>query len=390
MEPRTIPVKLEIDSEEVREALVPIISSLKDFTLYDGRSGNTPEILILEVGENVEEEFENLQSILNSGFAREVFLTSSNPDPELLVRAMRIGAREFFSQPIQEEEVRLALERYRDRRVPLKEESMNSKGGRIIDVVGVKGGIGSTTIAVNLAVSLAQSKQSHSVALVDMNLLFGEVPLFLDIKPSYHWGEIARNISRLDATFLTSVMDKHASGIHVLSSPSQFDGNHTATPEIMSRLLTLMRMMFDYIVVDSGHATDDVSMKIVEMADDLLLITVLSVPCLSNLNRFVRLLMDMGYYRQDRVKVIVNRFTNDSDISLKDAVQITGQEIFRTIPNDFRASMSAINQGKTLGEIADRSLLTKGIKDLAATLSNAEGEQPQKNGSFLSRLLRRK
>ncbi len=102
-------------------------------------------------------------------------------------------------------------------------------------MLGSKGGVGTTTVSVNLAVALSNSKR-HSVALLDMNTVFGEIPLFLEIQPKFHWGEITKNIDRLDDTFLMNVLSKHSSGVHILPSPAYLNGHQSPTPEIMERL----------------------------------------------------------------------------------------------------------------------------------------------------------
>jgi len=217
------------------------------------------------------------------------------------------------SQPINTEEVRQALERFKDRRGKSKIEAPPRKG-HVVDVIGAKGGVGTTTIAVNLAVSLAKEKSLRSVVLVDMNLLFGEIPLFLDIEPSYHWSEIAKNISRLDATFLMSILSKHPSGVYLLPSAGQLDGHHVATPETIERLLTLIENVFDFIVIDCGQHLDDISLKILQMSDTVLLVSVLSLPCLANANRFLRSLYGLGY-PTEKTRIVINRYLKNPEIS---------------------------------------------------------------------------
>ena len=194
MPPDTISVKLEIKNQKVREEFLEVISSVEGFQVVQ-RSYDPAhvDLLIFEIGSDLEKEFQLIHSLQGLGTVGEVFLTSPHSDPAVLVQAIRTGAKEFFSQPINREEVRQALERFEERRGKSKGQS-NAKKGLIINVTGAKGGVGTTTIAVNLAVSLAKAKSLQSVALIDMNLLFGETPLFLDIEPTYHWGEIAKNI----------------------------------------------------------------------------------------------------------------------------------------------------------------------------------------------------
>jgi len=279
-------VKFEIRHAEVREELEKILSATEGFQVESSDAPPSCDLLILEIGEDLEREFQLVHNIQDSGMAREIFLTSSRVDPDLLIRALRAGAKEFFPQPIQKEEVNLALLKFRERKEKGKlEVDGERKKGTIIDVIGSKGGVGNTTVAVNLAASLIESQGSPLVALVDMNLLFGEIPIFLNIESVFNWGEIARNITRLDATYLMGILSKHSSGVYVLSSPTGLDGVNVATPEIIEKLLGLMRNVFDYIVIDGGQALDDISLKILEMSDIVLLVAILSLPCLTNSKR---------------------------------------------------------------------------------------------------------
>jgi pilus assembly protein CpaE len=373
----TIAVKLEIKNRDVRKELEDVISSVKGFQIVQGSDDPThADLLIFEIGSDLEKEFQLIHSLQRLGTVGEVFLTSRHSDPAVLVQAIRTGAKEFFSQPINPEEVRQALARFEERRGKSKGHE-NTRKGHIIDVIGAKGGVGTTTVAVNLAVSLAKAEKFQSVALVDMNLLFGETPLFLDIEPTYHWSEITKNISRLDDTFLMSILSKHSSGVYLLPSASQLDGHNVATPEIMERVLRLMQTVFDFIVIDGGQHLDDISLKIFEMSDTVLLISVLSLPCLANVNRFLKSLYGLGY-PLDENEVIINRYLKNPEISLKDAEDSINKRIFRAIPNDYRTTMSAINQGKPLCEVAPKKPVTKGIRELAAALTQRERNKGKK------------
>lgn len=375
----SVSVKLEIKNRNVRKDLEDILSSVEGFRVIQ-RSDDPAhaDLLIFEIGSDLEKEFQLIHSLQRLGTVSEVFLTSRHSDPAVLVQAIRAGAKEFFSQPINREEVRQAFERFEERRGKSRAQAYTRKG-HIIDVVGAKGGVGTTTIAVNLSVSLAKEESFQSVALVDMNLLFGETPLFLDIEPSYHWSEIAKNISRLDTTFLMSILSKHSSGVYLLPSASQLDGHHVATPEIIERLFRVMQTVFDFIVIDSGQHLDDISLKIFEMSDTVLLISVLSLPCLANVNRLLKSLYGLGY-PMDKSEVVINRYLKNPEISLKDAEDSINKKIFWAIPNDYRTTMSAINQGKPLCEVAPKKPITKGIRELAAALTQREKKKGKKRG----------
>jgi pilus assembly protein CpaE len=367
----TILIKIESKTASLRKSLDEIIRTTDGLEVQRPSDNRRSDLLIFELGEDAENELQAIQSLLDLGTVDEVFLTSKETDPQVLLKAMRAGAKEFFSQPLKMAEVRNALDRYRK-----KKESATRKEpvkvGQIIDVIGSKGGVGTTTIAVNLAVSLADARDDLSVALVDMNMLFGEIPLFLAFKPNYHWGEITKNFARLDATFLTNILSKHASGVHVLPSPSSLNGQFGATPEIIEHLLGLMQRMFDFVVVDGGQSLNETSLKIIEMSNNVLLVSLLSLPCLSNAAKLLYSFSSLGHLPKEDIKIVINRYVKDSEISLKDAEDSIRKEIFWTVPNDYTTTMSAINRGKALSQFASKAPITENLKVLADALQESK------------------
>jgi pilus assembly protein CpaE len=230
-----ISVQLEVKHGEVRREIEKILSSAEGFRLKESDSSEGCDLLILEIGEDLKQEFQIIRALQSTGSVGAIFLTSPHLEPNVLIEALRAGAKEFFSQPIKGEEVRNSLANFKEGWKGLSPVRGPKKRGKIIHVIGSKGGVGVTTIAVNLAAGLAEQDKSQSVALMDMNLNFGEIPIFLDIKSSCDWGEVVKNISRVDATLLRSILFKHPSRISVLASPAGLDGVNRITPEILVR-----------------------------------------------------------------------------------------------------------------------------------------------------------
>jgi pilus assembly protein CpaE len=355
-------IRIEARNSNIKQELERIILSMGEFIL-SGRK-ERPDLLIYELGDAPEEEFKLLQSFVESNAVGEIFVTSRQPNTDLLLKAMRAGVKEFFPQPLNVEDVKGALAALARRR----QQAVSLGGthyGRIIHVMGAKGGVGTTTIAVNLAMILADLKRAGSVALVDLNTVFGEIPLFLSVKPKYHWGHIAGNLNRLDRTFLMNAMAKHASGVHILPSPSYLNGHPPATADIMERLLGEMKSNFDYIIVDGGQALNAPAMKVIEMSQHVLLVTLLSLPCLSNTRNVLKSLAGDETFSEDRLGLIVNRYLKKSDLTLAEAQESVRTEIFWNIPNDYKTTMSAINRGVPLHNLSPKANITKSLSSLA-------------------------
>ena len=377
-------VKLSSKNVGLAKKMAGIILSIGGFEIQKAADSRKPELLIHDFIGQSDEELDTIQMLLETQRVDQVFLTGESPDADVLMKAMRIGVKEFFPQPINEFEVKNALQRF----IETQRENVTSirkKKGQVIGVFGCKGGVGTTTVAVNLATSFTRNDTEDSAALLDMNTVFGEIPLFLEMSPKFHWGEITKNTGRMDDIFLSNILEKHPSGVSVLSSPAHLNGHIEPTPAVMTKLLGLMRQMFDHIVIDVGQSTNDTALKVFEAADAILLVTTPSLPCLTNTNKLISSLKGMGYFNEQRLKVILNRYIKKGDISLKDAETGIGQEVFWTIPNDFRTTMAAINNGKPLSGIAPKALITKNFLDLAEAFNRSSEEKPQKKWRLFGR-----
>jgi pilus assembly protein CpaE len=251
------------------------------------------------------------------------------------------------------------------------------KEGKIVNVISSKGGVGTTTIAVNLAVSLAQKKSIQSVALLDMNLLFGDIPLFLGIEPKYNWSDIINSISRLNDVLLKNILSDDTSGVCVLPSPGYLSDQNLITPGIITHLLMLMRRMFNFIIIDGGQPLDDISLEILELSDMILLVSILSPPCIANTKKLLKTFRDLGFPPDENIKIVVNRYLKKSNISLKDAETSFEKEIFWTMPNDYQTTVNAINEGKSLAQFAPRKAIANNFRKLATKLgSESEKADP--------------
>ncbi|WP_051434369.1 AAA family ATPase [Desulfonatronum lacustre] len=380
MSAETSHIRLRIQNHGLRKQLEHVIGRFKQLELQKETDTGPTDLLILELSPDVDADFKLVQQVAGNGSAREIFLASGNPDQAILLKAIRAGAREFFGPNAEDAEIQAALERFMDRRKGVDDAGRKNRG-RIITVSGSKGGVGTTTVAVNLAVSLANQKQPTSVVLLDMNL-FGDIPLFMEIEPAYTWSEIIKNISRLDSTFLKNILAVDPSGVQVLPSPGYMESQYLATPEVIQHLLDVLIQMFDFIIVDVGQVMNDNTLKFMEKSDMLFLVSVQSLPCLATTNKLLRSFRDLGYPEQNKIHIILNRYMKKTSITLEDVERSLGQKVFWTVPNDYATTISAINKGQPLAKFAAKEEITKSFKQLAESLSPAEGDKAAKKKSW--------
>jgi pilus assembly protein CpaE len=373
----TLKVKLDIKNPETKSFLIEAVSAVPGFTISS--NGAPCDVIVMEIGADPSEEFRFVEQIKAKGLAKEVFLTSARQDSEMLLKALKTGVKEFFPQPINKAEVMVSLAKLRKSTEAAGMQKATEKKGRLISVIGSKGGVGATTVAVNLAVSVKEMASEKSVVLMDMNPFLGGVQLFLNIKTSFSWVEGARDIARMDSTYLLNTLYKHSTGIHVLPAPSSPVGLETATPETMERLVGLLRSAFDIIIIDGCRSFDDLSLRMLALSDTILVVSELNFPSLVNAKKLLDTFDGLGLSYGKDIKAVINRYQKKTTVSSGEAEKTLGRKIVSMIPNDYETTMSAINTGKTLSDVAWKSAVMENVRELAALLLHKEAPRKEKS-----------
>jgi pilus assembly protein CpaE len=377
---KSITVKLNIKNRSTALDVEEAIAAVPGCSISS--NGAISDVMVMEIGSDLAEELKFVEHVKAKGLAREVFLTSSRKDPDVLLKALKMGVKEFFIEPLNKEEVIASLTKLIKSTEARGPEKVREKKGTLVSVIGSKGGVGATTTAVNLAVSLRQMAEDKSVALMDMNPLLGGVHLFLDIKTSFSWVDGARDISRIDSTYLLNTLYKHPTGIHVLPAPSKPSGLEAATPEAMERLVGFMRSAFDIIVIDACKSLDDLSLRMLALSDTILVISELNILSIVNAKRLIETFGNLGLSYGKQIKIVINRYQKQNMVSPGEAEKTIGKEIVSMIPNDYEMTMSAINTGKAISDVAGKSVVMENFRELAALLLHKE--TPRKGKPFFN------
>ena len=309
-----------------------------------------------------------------------ILVVSSSSDGQLILQAMRAGAKEFLTQPIGVEDLVGAMERIGNQRFGGGDG--RSRACKTIAIAGAAGGVGSTSIAVNLGCVLAADERHH-VALVDLDLSLGDVDVLLDTIPDYTLLDVSQNVSRLDFTLLKRSLTRHASGLYLLPRPVQLQDSALITQDELYRMFGLLKASFSHLIIDLSKGFNPMDMVALETADQVLLVTQLDLPCLRNV---VRLMMSFAEIEglKEKVKVLVNRTGLDSGrISLKKAQETIGGEIFWQLQNDYKVMVEMRNNGTPLIEQAPRAGITQSMVALAQVLAGNEntGNAKERSGS---------
>ena len=339
---------------------ITVAGSVDNFT--EGASAiqrNAPNVVFLGV-DDLQKGIKDVQCITLLYPQVSVIACASNKDSEWILALMRAGAVEYLLRPIAQQELKQSLQKVS--RFLFTTPVQEIPSGRVIAVYNPIGGMGTTTVAVNLAAALAV--EGTKVALVDLNLDAGDVSTFLNVNPTYTLSSVASNVERLDANFMMSVMTRHASGPFVLTEPLEVDEAVCITPEQVQRILEQLRGIFSYVVVDCVGHLAGCNMAIFSSANQILFTTTLSLPALKNTKRYLGAMAAKGL-KSDRVKLVINRHTPRADIQIRDAEKVLGVAVYQAIPNEYATVVDAINKGMPVVKLSPKSAVAKAIQGLA-------------------------
>jgi pilus assembly protein CpaE len=308
-----------------------------------------------------------------------VIVISATKDPELILRSMRAGAREFVLES-DHEELRHAV------RTHAKVQAGSSEIGQVVTIFGAKGGVGATSIAVNLAG--AMQRRGLRVVLVDLDLYLGDVLSFLDIAGTYSISDVLANMSRLDRDLLASSVTKHRSGINVLAQSSKVEEAEQIKGQDIAALLEFLRRNYDFVIVDGVRGFDELSLAALDGSQHVFMTLTQDVPAVRNGQRCLELFGRLQY-DQGRIKLLLNRYQKASKITVDVVSETLGQPLTHTISNDFILLIDAINRGVLLNEAAPRAKITQDIEGLIPHLLPEKAPRMRRN-SLLGTLFGKK
>jgi pilus assembly protein CpaE len=289
--------------------------------------------------------------------------------PELLLEAMRAGVTEYLPKPVTREALLTALERL-EKKLGIAPGAPGREPGRVMTFFSAKGGAGATTVATNLAIHL-HKLTGKKVVLVDLDLELGEVPLFLGLQPRFNLIDLVRNFHRMDAELLTSYLERHGSGVHLLAAPYHPERDESVSGEQVRTVLQFLQQHFDYVVVDAPRSFTPATLSAFEQADHIYAVSQADLPSLRNLKRCLPLLdRATGGRVTERVRLLLNRHDSaGSEISVEDVERTLGLPIFWKLGNDYEAAIRSINTGEPLILGASASVLARDLTALGAEIS---------------------
>jgi pilus assembly protein CpaE len=347
-----------------------------------------PDAIVVSLEEPVARTLKSIETLTIAAPETPVVVISSLTDKEYLRLAMVAGARDFIAHPLTQDEVAKTITTVvdveRKRRSLSNDVLENGQRGELIALFAGKGGVGKTTLATNLAVAMAvEGKQKRRVAIVDMDLLLGDVAIMLDVTPERTVSDLVPLIDKLDPELLRSFLYVHSSGVKVLCAPTRVEDGEALTPDRVRRILDVLVRTFDYVIVDMPRAFDDRVVTTLDMANTVMLVTNYDVPCLKSTKVCLDTLRSWRY-TEDKVKLVINHANRTNGFQPGEAERALDYPVFWKVPSDQTVASSS-NHGKPFVQTQPTTKMAQNLTSLGATLMGASAQQ---RGLF-SRLLER-
>ncbi len=367
MNNKVVVFETDNDSVELIKTYIAEFEQLElDNTFSDYREGtfyalkNHPHIVIISANEGIAPLKKTINLLADNKI--NVIILSENYTTNFVIQALRAGAKDYISKPIIKKDFFASLKKCSQDVVKTINKS------NIISIFSNKGGIGKTAIATNLAVEFARQTR-EKVVLVDLNLPLGDVTTFINIKPSISIASAIETAAHKGPESVLNACKQYKdTSLYVLAEPIYMEETHTMTPTHIFKLFEYLRESFSYILVDVGTSIDKMNMKILELSDLILLVSIVNLPLIRNCQRCLDLFNNLGF-DDNKTKIVINRYLENDEIKIEDVEKVLNQKIYWKIPNNYFAIMSSINKAMPVSEINANSNVTLSFSGLATKLT---------------------
>jgi pilus assembly protein CpaE len=336
-----------------------LVSSVVQWTLPMDRIPETmeqvPDVVFLDLAREPEPFFAFANQLRRARPTIKLIACSAAvpPQPSMLLEAMRSGVQDFLGKPVQTESLKDLLLRISQ---DLNTKELPSQD-KLIVVMGAKGGVGTTTVAVNLGVQLATFARKRTV-LLDFARPLGNVHLLLDLHPKFGIRDAVESLDRLDSHFLAGLLTRHKTKLEVLGGTTQPEEWQAIDVNVLDRVVNVTQNAFDVVMLDMGSQFSVEWATILRMARMILIVAEANVPSLWTLERRLLALKGFGI-PQDRARIIINRWHKGDDEVLKSIQKDINRPIFASLPNDFRKASQAVNLGTPILENHNNTLSSR-------------------------------
>lgn len=387
-----MPIKILIadDLTETRENIKRLLYFEKDMMVVgeaaDGEEAIreteklNPDILLMDINMPVMDGITATERISLKYPKTAIIIVSVQGEQEYLKKAMVAGAREYMVKPFSSDELVNTIRRVYDfeqkRRIQLAEPAVVKQlqsDPQIVAVFSTKGGVGKTTIATNLAISLAESTRKR-VVIVDLDLQFGDVAIMLNVIPKRTITELIQDLNQMDADLLESYLVTHPTGVKVLPCPTRPEYAELITGSHIEKILGILKQNYDYIVIDTAPFFHETILTALDLSHQILLIVSLDLPTIKNVKLGLEVLDSL--HLKGKARLVLNRSSDDIGIKFEDMEENLGLKVKAHIPSDGRTVVSSVNKGNPFVISNPNTKISASIKELAGIIMPGEQALP--------------
>jgi len=301
------------------------------------------------------------------------FAVSAYSEPEAIITAMRAGCAEYLLKPVQHERVLDGLARVEAKQ---KQRARSTVRGKVITLVGSKGGTGVTSLALHLALELAHERKRKCL-LVDQHLALGDASLYLGTgRHQYSFYELASNADHLDEELLRGFLLHHNSGLDLLDSPETVDAIHGASPSTVEHTLAFLADTYHFVIVDCPPGLTDGTRACISQSEQVAIVMTAELPSVRNTVRYIEHLSKLGY-SSSSIHVVLNRHSKKGPLSDDRIEKALGREISLRVPNSYNEVIRAINTGAPISS-GNKSDFSAAIQKWAHQLASSNGSNKGK------------
>lgn len=338
-----------------------------------------PSLVIIGPTAGVEEALHVAKALQRTAPEIGVVLITDALTSDLLQASLRAGVRDVLSSSFTSEQLADTIDRSRAVTQSMRErhngnvpEAEEEQPCKVVTVFSAKGGVGKSFVATNLAVLMAQ--KHARVALVDLDLQFGDLAIMLQLFPARTISEASVNLERLDSESMAGYLTLHRSGVHLLAAPLEPGLAETIPPAATQRMLRLLRQQYDCVVIDTPALFTEHVLSALDDSDEVVFLTSLDVPSIKNTKLALQTLEMLGVGR-DRIRLILNRADSQVGLRVQEVERMLGSRVAVQIPSSREVPLS-INQGSPLAFADPRSAVTASLRELADSIGRTVPAAP--------------
>ena len=329
--------------------------------LYEEIVRLKPTAAIIALGPNADTAVRFIEKLNAECPGTALISAAQDASPDLILRSLRAGAREFLRIPISTEELRTVLNRVSE--FTTSQVEAPKRKGRMVAVFSSKGGCGTSFLATNLAAATASK-----TVLVDLNLQAGDLPLFLGLDAKYSIADMVEKRQRLDQELINSLVTLHSTHLSLLAAPREADSADEIEPQHVFEVLQKLREHYDYVVLDPQHTFDSITLAALDQSDEIVLVLTLDIPAIRSTQRALEIFDRLGYPRK-KVRIVVNRWSKQIDLDLRQVEKFLGEPVVGFVPSDYQQAVGSINLGTPLVQAEPTSKISMEIRRIAQQMS---------------------